>query len=98
MKIYDVTVPVSERSGLKVIRAWILSKLSIDMETMPMFNRSVWVFTPERMSMRQIISSKAQSVDLDLKTLIGKCRVLQRLAADVMSVEPEHMCCRSSGS
>ncbi|MEZ5346456.1 MAG: cyclase family protein [Pyrinomonadaceae bacterium] len=94
MKIYDVTVPVSEKIPVYEGDPSVDIKLKLSIDNGDNANVSqicMGVHTGTHVDApNHFIEGTKKVIDLDLKTLIGKCRVLE-LAADVMSVEPEHV-------
>ncbi len=94
MKIYDVSVPVSSETPVYEGDPSVDIKLKLSIENGDDANVSqicMGVHTGTHVDApNHFIGGTKKVIDLDLETLIGKCRVVE-LDDDVMSIEPEHV-------
>ncbi len=94
MKIYDVTVPISEKTPVYEGDPNVQIDLKLSLEKGDNANVSqicMGVHTGTHVdSPNHFIEGTKKIIDLDLHTLIGKCRVVE-LADDVMAIEPKHV-------
>jgi arylformamidase len=94
MKIYDVTVPISEKTPVYEGDPNVDIDLKLSMEKGDKANVSqicMGVHTGTHVDApNHFIEGTKKIIDLDLHTLIGKCRVVE-LEAEVMAIEPQHV-------
>ena len=94
MKIYDVSVPISEKTPVYEGDPSVEISLKLSMEDGEIANVSqicMGVHTGTHVDAPNHFIKDAKKVaDLDLETLIGKCRVVG-LGVDVMAIEPKHV-------
>ena len=94
MKIYDVSVPISEKTPVYEGDPSVEISLKLSMEDGEIANVSqicIGVHTGTHVDAPNHFIKDAKKVaDLDLETLIGKCRVVE-LGVDVMAIEPKHV-------
>jgi arylformamidase len=94
MKIYDVSVPISEKTPVYEgdPNVQIDLKLSIENgENANVSNICMGVHTGTHVDApNHFVEGTRKIIDLDLNTLIGKCRVVE-LSDDVLAIEPEHI-------
>lgn len=94
MKIYDVSVPISKKTPVYEGDPSVEIELKLSMEKGDNANVSqicMGVHTGTHVDApNHFIEGTKKIIDLDLNTLIGKCRVVE-LGDDVMSIEPEHI-------
>ena len=94
MKIYDVTVPISGKTPVYEGDPSVDIKQKLSMADGDAANVSqicMAVHTGTHVdSPNHFIEGTKKVIDLDLETLIGRCRVIE-LPEDVMAIEPEHV-------
>lgn len=94
MKIYDVTVPISGETPVYEGDPSVDIKLKLSMAAGDDANVSqicMGVHTGTHVDApNHFVEGTKKVIDLDLETLIGKCRVVE-LAEDVMAIESEHV-------
>lgn len=94
MKIYDVTVPISEKTPVYEGDPNVDIKLKLSMENGDNANVSqvcMGVHTATHVDApNHFIEGTKKIIDLNLNMLIGKCRVVE-LDDDVMAIEPKHI-------
>jgi arylformamidase len=94
MKIYDVTVPISEKTPVYEGDPNVEIELKLSIENSDNANVSqvcMGVHTATHVDApNHFIEGTKKIIDLDLNTLIGKCRVVE-LGDDVMAIEPKHV-------
>ena len=94
MKIYDVTVPISEKTPVYEGDPNVDIKLKLSIENGDNANVSqicMGVHTATHVDApNHFIEGTKKIIDLDLNTLIGKCRVVE-LGDDVLAIEPKHV-------
>ena len=94
MKIYDVSVPISGETPVYAGDPNVDIQLKLSIAAGDNANVSqvcMGVHTGTHVDApNHFIEGKKKVIDLDLETLIGRCRVVE-LGSDVMSVEPKHV-------
>lgn len=94
MKIYDVSVPINQKTPVYEGDPKVEIELKLSMKNGDNANVSsicMGVHTGTHVdSPNHFIEGTKKIIDLDLNTLIGKCRVVE-LSDDIMSIEPEHI-------
>ncbi|MGI8545000.1 MAG: cyclase family protein [Aridibacter sp.] len=94
MKIYDVSVPISEKTPVYEGDPSVEIELKLSMKKGDNANVSqicMGVHTGTHVDApNHFIEGTKKIIDLDLNTLIGKCRVVE-LSDDIMSIEHEHI-------
>lgn len=94
MKIYDVTVPISGKTPVYEGDPNVDIELKLSMQNGDNANVSqicMGVHTATHVDApNHFIEGTKKIIDLDLNTLIGKCRVVE-LGEDVTAIEPKHI-------
>jgi len=94
MKIYDVSVPISDKTPVYEGDPNVDISLKLSMEDGDNANVSqicMGVHTGTHVDApNHFIQGEKKIIDLDLHTLIGKCRVVQT-GEDVLAIEPKHV-------
>lgn len=94
MKIYDVTVPISGKTPVYEGDPSVDIKLKLSIAAGDNANVSqvcMGVHTGTHVDApNHFIEGTKKIIDLDLETLVGKCRVVE-MAEDVMAINPQHV-------
>ncbi len=94
MKIYDVSIPINQKMPVYEGDPKVEIELKLSMKNGDAANVSqicMGVHTGTHVDApNHFIEDAKKIIDLDLNTLIGKCRVVE-LGDDVMAIEPEHI-------